>query len=78
MIEKLTLYRAYCDKCGTRYNVASPRSSLVTHLRMMGWRVNKDTAIVRMKECDNVDNNLPTAKEAARIAMEKWNRRVAE
>ena len=34
--------------------------------------------IVRMKECDNVDNDLPTAKEAARIAMEKWNRRVAE
>ena len=45
MIEKVSLYRACCDKCGTRYNVAAPRSSLVTHLRMMGWRVNKDTVI---------------------------------
>ena len=44
MIEKLSLYGVWCDKCGTRYNVAAPRSSLVTHLRMMGWRVNKDTA----------------------------------
>ena len=45
MIEKLSLFRARCEKCGTRYNVAAPRSSLVTHLRMMGWRVNKDTMI---------------------------------
>ena len=45
MIEKLSVYRAYCDKCGTRYNIAAPRSSLVTHLRMMGWRVNKDAVI---------------------------------
>ena len=45
MIEKLSLYRVCCDKCGTRYNVAAPRSSLVTQLRMMGWRVNKDTVI---------------------------------
>ena len=34
--------------------------------------------IVRMKECDNVNNDLPTAEEAARIATEKWNRRVME
>ena len=34
--------------------------------------------IVRMKECDNVDNSLPTAEEAARIAMKRWNRRVKE
>lgn len=34
--------------------------------------------IVRMKECDNVENDLPTAEEAARIAMERWNRRVIE
>ena len=34
--------------------------------------------IVRMKECDNVNNDLPTAEEAARIATERWNRRVIE
>lgn len=34
--------------------------------------------IVRMKECDNVENELPTAEEAAKIATEKWNRRVIE
>ena len=34
--------------------------------------------IVRMKECDNVENDLPTAEEAARIATERWNRRVIE
>ena len=35
--------------------------------------------IVRMKECDNVENDFPTATEAARIAIEKkWNRRVKE
>ena len=32
--------------------------------------------IVRMKECDDVDNDLPTAKEATGIAVEKSNRRV--
>ena len=32
--------------------------------------------IVRMKECDNVDNDLPSASDAAKIATEKWNRRV--
>lgn len=32
--------------------------------------------IIHMKECDNVNNDLPTAEEAARIATEKWNRRV--
>lgn len=45
MIEKVTLYRASCDKCGIRYPVVAPKSSLVTHLRMNGWRVNKDSAI---------------------------------
>ena len=34
--------------------------------------------IVRMKECDNVDNGLPTAAEAARIATERWNKRVMQ
>ena len=32
---------------------------------------------IRMKNRDD-DEDLPTIKEAARIAMEKWNRRVAE
>lgn len=45
MIEKVTLYRASCDKCSIRCPVAAPKSSLVTHLRMSGWRVNKDSAI---------------------------------
>ena len=34
--------------------------------------------IVRMKECDNVDNSLPTAEEAARIAVKRWNRRAMQ
>lgn len=34
---------------------------------------------IRMKNRDDDDDDdLPTAKEAARIAMERWNRRVAE
>lgn len=34
--------------------------------------------IVRMKECDNVENDLPTAAEASRIATERWNRRAMQ
>ena len=33
---------------------------------------------VRMKVCDYDDDDLPTAYEAAKIAMERWNRRVIE
>ena len=34
------------------------------------------SVIVRMNECDNVENDLPTATEAARIATERWNKRA--
>ena len=36
------------------------------------------TMLVRMKECDNVENDLPTLEEASRIATKKWNKRVAK
>ena len=32
--------------------------------------------IIRMKNRDDSEEDLPTIKEAARIAIEKWNRRV--
>lgn len=32
--------------------------------------------LVRMKNRDDDDDDLPTATEAARIATERWNRRV--
>ena len=43
--ERMTVYRAYCDKCNRRYDVSAPKSALVTHLKMNGWRVNKDNVI---------------------------------
>ena len=36
------------------------------------------TMLVRMKNRDDDDDDLPTAKEAARIATERWNKRVAK
>lgn len=42
MFEKMTLYRAYCDECGKRYDIVAPKSALKTHLGMNGWRVAKD------------------------------------
>ena len=34
------------------------------------------TMLVRMKNCDDDDDDLPTATEAARIATERWNKRT--
>ena len=45
MFERMTVYRAYCDKCNRRYDFAAPKSALLTHLRTKGWKVNKDNAI---------------------------------
>lgn len=45
MFERMTVYRAYCDECDRRYDVAAPKSALITHLRMNGWRVDKDIVI---------------------------------
>ena len=42
MFERMTLYRAYCDECGRRFDVASPKSALKTHLTMNEWRVTGD------------------------------------
>ena len=36
------------------------------------------TMLVRMKNRDDDDDDLPTATEAARIATERWNKRVAK
>lgn len=33
---------------------------------------------IRMKNCDDDEDDLPTEKEAVKIAMERWNRRVIE
>ena len=45
MYERMIVYRAYCDKCNRRYDVAAPKSALMTHLKMNGWKVNKDNVI---------------------------------
>ena len=75
-----------CPFCGREDMSASWRRAVVKVVRnenilgtdyMIRCRCGA-AVIVRMKECDNVDNSFPTAEEAARIATEKWNRRVVE
>ena len=75
-----------CPFCGREDMSASWRRTVVKVVRdenilgtdyMIRCRCGA-AVIVRMKECDNVDDGLPTATEAARIASEKWNRRMTE
>lgn len=45
MFEKQVIYRAHCDYCGKRHNLAAPKSALITILEISGWKVSKDELI---------------------------------
>lgn len=45
MIEKMTLYRARCDRCKLIHPMALPKSLLKTALKKDGWKVTGDNVI---------------------------------
>ena len=84
--ERMTEELKPCPFCGHEDMSVSWRRTVVKVVRdenilgteyMIRCRCGA-AVMVRMKECDNVENDLPTATEAARIATERWNRRVIE
>ena len=73
-----------CPFCGNEYVsmgwVRSNRACLgvdimIATYYMVGCRCGA-TMLVRMKNRDDDDDDLPTAKEAARIVTDNWNKRA--
>lgn len=42
MFEKMTLYRASCDRCHILHPMVAPKSALKTFLDRDGWKVTGD------------------------------------
>ena len=42
MFQKLTIYRAICNRCHRMHPAAAPKSALKTILKKHGWRVTWD------------------------------------
>ena len=75
-----------CPFCGNEYvsmGWARSRSAYVGEdtTTAVYWTIGcrcGATMLVRMKNRDDDDDDLPTEKEASRIATERWNKRVRE
>lgn len=75
-----------CPFCGNEYvSMGWARSNrafvgedvMMATYYMVGCRCGA-TMLVRMKNHDDDDVDLPTATEAARIVTERWNKRAME
>ena len=75
-----------CPFCGNKLiSIGWARSNraclgvdiMIATYYMVGCRCGA-TMLVRMKNRDDDDDDLPTATEASRIATERWNKRITK